>query len=632
MRDDSTPASEGRRSAGLILAGYSLLLLGFGLDFHLDVRERDAFSWMDPYQYYEFARGVLAGSEHFTRFEVPSIFPFFLMPALAVTPSIPAALWTNVAFTVLLIGSVHGLCRELEIATPSPLVAVLILSSPLLIGLSRTVYVEYALSAVVALAFLLWLRFLRSLRFGSWHSGAGFSVVFGLGFMLKMTFPLFLALPVGAALAERLAARRTRQALALVAATALPVAVALLVQAAFFARSFGYYLSLGNTTVPIMSLIGPPEWNSWSAAIFYLGEVGRTLIFLLTPLLLLAALASLRQLRHSSWRGLASPRAMLWLWLVGPLLLLILQPVKEPRHVAPCVIPAVLLLVIGIEGVPGRRVRTALLALAVSLAGVQFIAVTTGRVETPYFLDRALQWESIRDRMIQSSSVARYGDTPEALRLLHWKYDQNIAIAGFPANEALALAWQAFPGVVFDLETFEEPERSSDRLPYSRFEDLYILTAFNSYNRRCGWRWYYHTLSREAVVANADFVILNEVGTGDGAQRFPDHVRVGSIPRESGSIHILRSRRSPTTPYRALYAREFLRRNPALPEEERRVVANERLTAALLGGYDERARAILRRYPLLASAEPTVRNIYWIGGYETIARLARERLREGFAR
>jgi hypothetical protein len=631
MSDDSLSANPGRRPMGLILGGHLLLVLSFGLDFHLDVRERDVFSWMDPYQYYEFALGVLAGSEHFTGFEVPSIFPFFLMPALAITPSIPAALWTNLAFTLLLVASVHGLCRELESRTPSPIVALLILSSPLLIGLSRTMYVEYALSGVVALAFLLWLRFLRSgsgLHSGHGRWGAGFAVVTGLGFMLKMTFPLFLILPVGAALVERLATRRAREARALVSVTLIPVAIALLVQAVFFPRGFAYYLSLGNTAVPIMNLIGPPEWSSWSSATFYLREVGRTLMFLLTPLLAVAALASWPRRLPASWIDLSGPRATLWLWLLGPLLLLIVQPVKEPRHVAPCVVPALLLGVLAIEGLPSRAVRRVLLALAVSLAIVQYAVVTTGRVETPYFLDRALHWEEIRNRMIQSEEVARYVGTPPASRLAHWKYNQNIVSVGFPANEALALAWQAFPGVVFDLETFEEPERLSASIPNARFEDLYILTALNSYNRRCGWRWYYSTLARETAVANADFVILNEVGADQAAGHFPDHVLVGSIPRDSGFIRILRSRRSPTTHYRALYAQAFLQRNPALPDEERRVVANELLTSAVLGGYDEKARILLRQYPFLAEPDFTPRNIHWIRGYDTIARLARERMPE----
>jgi hypothetical protein len=612
------------RSRGLVWAGFLSLILVLGIGFHLDVRDRDAFSWMDPYQYYEFALAVLDGSEHYSEFEIPSIFPFFLLPALAISPSIPAALWTNFAFTLLLVLAVHRLCRELEIETPSPLVALLALSSPLLLGLSRTMYVEYGLSALVASTFLLWMRLSKAP--GGW-TAAGFAIAFGVGFMLKMTFPLFFVLPVGVAVLERLIGRRSREALVLVAATAAPLVVVLLIQAIVFAPSFGYYLDLGSTALPIMKLIGPPEWLSWASATYYLGELGRTLTFLLTPFLALAAWAVWRGRSELGWSDWSSPRSTLWLWLLGPLLLLIAQPVKEPRHVAPCVVPAVLLIVIGIEGWPRRAVRVSLLSSALALALLQFALVSGGRMETPYFLDRPIRWEEIWNRMIQAEDLGRYRRTPEAQRLLHWKYAHNVAIEGFPANEALALVWQAFPGVAFDLDTLEDPTRVSAEIPYSQFEDLYIFTAFNAYNRRCGWHRFYDTLSRQAVVENADFVLVNGDGSEEPAGRYPDHVLVARVERGDGAVTILRSRRGETTPYRALYAQEFLARHPALSREEKRVVAKEMYMAAVLGGFDGQARAILRDHPFHRRDLPALRNIYWFAGYGTIEQLAVERLR-----
>lgn len=73
---------------------------------------------MDPYQYFDFGLGVLEGSERFDQFEIPSIFPFFVIPFLAVEPSITAALWINVASVLLLSLAVHLLCRELGLGTP----------------------------------------------------------------------------------------------------------------------------------------------------------------------------------------------------------------------------------------------------------------------------------------------------------------------------------------------------------------------------------------------------------------------------------------------------------------------------------------------------------------------------------
>ena len=57
---------------------------------------------------------MLADWRAFDRFELPSLFPFLLIPPLALRPSIAAALWVNFASTLLLIWSVHQLCRQLE--------------------------------------------------------------------------------------------------------------------------------------------------------------------------------------------------------------------------------------------------------------------------------------------------------------------------------------------------------------------------------------------------------------------------------------------------------------------------------------------------------------------------------------
>ena len=615
---------DGSRSHHRVWFGFMLLSAALAVDFFLDVRQRDALSWMDPYQYYDFALAVLEGREPANGFEIPSIFSFFLLPALASSPSIPAGLWTNFGFTLLLLLSIHGLCRELSIETPSPIVAALALSSPLLIGLSRTLYVEYALSAIVAYAFLVWLRFVRS---PDWLSGSKFAVAFGLGFMIKMTFPLFFALPVAAAAIDGIARRRPRQSLAIIGAASLPVVLVLGIQGSLFPGSFGYYLSLGNTNLAVMHLIGPPDWRSWSSVTFYFGEVGRTLLFLLTPFLFVAALVPWRRKGGARWREPANAVAMLWLWLLGPLLLLIVQPVKEPRHVAPCVVPAVLLVTLGIEGLPSRGLRSAAKGLALSLAALQFAAVTVFRIETPYFLDGRLDWEQVTTRMLASGEASNVDwASSEPARLL-WNYRQNIAIAGFSANESLAWTWLFFPGVVFDLETFETPERLSAEIPYRRFEDLYLFTAFNTYNRRCGWRHYLQTLSRQLVVDNADFVIVKGDASGGASRDFPNHTLLASIERADGIIRVLRSRLPTTTPYRELYARSFLEWNPGLPESERLVVANELLFAAALGRDDQKIGQVLRAFPSLRNRTTEPRNIYWIAGYDAIGRAAAERIR-----
>ena len=173
--------------------GFVALGAAFAADFYFDVRERDLYSWMDPYQYFDFGVGVLEGTEAFDRFEIPSIFPFFVMPWLVVDPSVSSALWINVASMLLLLVGVHMLCRELDLRTPSLVVGLLVLSSPLLLGLSRTLYSEFTLAAQMVLVFALWLRFLKQTDL---QSGLWFGTAFTVAFMTKLTLPVFMIAPV----------------------------------------------------------------------------------------------------------------------------------------------------------------------------------------------------------------------------------------------------------------------------------------------------------------------------------------------------------------------------------------------------------------------------------------------------
>jgi hypothetical protein len=167
----------------------------------------------------------------------------------------------------------------------------------------------------------------------------------------------------------------------------------------------------------------------------------------------------------------------------------------------------------------------------------------------------------------------------------------------------------------------------SDTIPYTTFEDLYLLTALNTYNRRCGWRSYYGTLPRDQVIANADFVIARGVERDQQRALFPHHVWLGAISgldRPNGSdapIDLLRSQQS-TTPYRALYARRFLERNPMLEPGERRIVAVELLMARVLGGDGRSVEELTQEFPIIRAEGTPARNIYWIGGYGEVIQRA----------
>ena len=622
QRQGSSPHVENRAPGlGFTVWSNAAVLLGFSVLLIFDTSSRDAFSWMDPYQYYGFAQDVLEGQRGFSEFEVPSLFPLFIVPFLAASgPSIPHAFWVHIAFTILLLIAVSLHCKEGGLRTPSAIVSLLILGTPLLFGLSRELYVEFSLTALVTLGFAFWDR----MRTAHPQNGPPrqitaflFAMTFAIGIMTKMTFPIFFVLPIGAVLLSDLLEHRFSHIRLIVWSTLFPGLVVLGLQAAFFPNSFGYYLSLGNTQLPVMAFIGPPEILSWGSLSYY-WITGASGLFLLAPFLLIALWALIQAPRGAWTERLRSRTSMLWLWCVGPVLLLTFQNVKEPRHIAPCVVPAILLMIQGIESLPSRSTRGRLLGLAVCLSILQVTLIEGHWTETPYFMNRALEWTRIEAALDGHDSEPLPRDRLKELRRQARRYNQNVVIGGFSANEALSLTWQAFPAVVYTLETLERPERLSRQAPFERFEDLYLLAAFNTYNQRAGWTAYYEAIPPKDIFENADFLILTE----SAQERFPLDVsrykEIRRLQREEETILIFRSRISDTESYRTLYSQAYLNENPALATEEAQVVQLDMLRSSILAGHRKESEDLWQRYPWLASEQPSPRLLYSMGGYEEI--------------
>ena len=330
------------------------------VDFHLDVKDRDCFTWMDPQQYHGFAVDMVGGVRPATDFEIPSLFPFFLAPLVTLDSEVGTALWANVFAAGLLFVAVYFLVREIPVRTAPLLVWAIVLCSPLLVGLSRSLYLEFTLTAMVSLAFAIYLKMISSedLRFK-----VGFAAVFYLGILTKMTFPLFFVLPAAVHVTALMLARRWRESLHLMAAFVLPALLAVATVWLFFPRAFAYYLNFGNTAIPIMYLVGPLGRWSVESFTYYLWILSTFMLGLSAPLLLLSFFLPRWHWREFQWSQMLTPRATLWLWLIGPLILLVPQLVKEPRHVAPCIVPAILLIVSAIESIERRTLRLAMLAL-----------------------------------------------------------------------------------------------------------------------------------------------------------------------------------------------------------------------------------------------------------------------------
>jgi hypothetical protein len=600
----STPLARRTRTAAWLLLG--LLVVLFVIDFYADVRGRDAFSWMDPYQYYYFAADLVQGHRSFNQFEIPSIFPFFILPFLTAGVAIPAALWVNVFFLIVLCLALHRLCRQLEITVPSALVGAAVLASPVLIGLSRELYIEFALTAFTAGVFALWLDEQRQ---PSLRRGILLGAAFGLGVMMKMTFPIFF---IGPFLLVAISLARSRRYARLgqeVAAFGAPLVVVIALAYLVFPRSFTYYFSLGNTRIPIMKLIGPGGIFSAASILYYVSNIWKTMLLLLTPFLALAL-----AWKPSRARLTDRTAVFLWAWLAGPLVLLTLEPVKEPRHVAPCVVPAVMLIFRGISGTRPARARHAVAALVLAVSLTQYGLVTRHAMDAPYFLDRPSRVSEITEIMRQADpGRQRFLESDGWFNKLRWIYSKNVVLQGFEPNMALLFAWQFHPAVVYDLDLLKEDHRQSREVAYGRFEDLYFLSVFNLYNRRCLWRDYYHTLDADTVLANADFVLASrERGSARGAPP-PGFRSVGAIGTGAAEVRVLEATTPRGRSYRSIYAREFLRSGHALAPQDSATVYSDLSMNALLRGDFPEVKRLLTEYPIERGRAAGVRNIHWTG-------------------
>ena len=580
-------------------------MAAYAVSFFADVRGRDAFIWMDPGQYFSFACDLLTGQRPVNGFELPSLFPFFVSIPLAIYPSPAAALSINLVAAFVLMGAVHGLCRAMDIRWP-PLVAACALSSPLLIGLSRELYVEFTLCAIVALQFVLWFR---SDGFTRRRETIWFAILFAIGVLTKMTYPVYLAGPFLVDVLFFLKQRNIRGLVRCAAVFILPGLAALLVACLLFPGGLDYYRSLGNTLIPAMPLFGPRILSLGSVA-YYPVQIWKTLLFLLTPLLLLCG---------GKFQG-DRRRLILWAWFLGPLAMGTLE-LKEPRYVAPCVIPAVLLIFAGISSArpPMRRV---LCALAFVLSLTQYELVTHHWKAVPYYLDRPSLAVDLLDVMIKADPGRdRFVDDSGRVNQLRWTYSRNIALTGFDSNRALLYAWQFNPAVTYDLDLFDQaPDRTHWETP-GAFEDLYLLTVFGLYTRCCLWPRYYWTLDRATVVSNADFILAERGSPEEWARRYPGHVFLKTLSCGDEPVHVLRAVSLPRPSYRSLYAKEVLAQtNPT--DEDRAAIYYERSMNAILRGDFAAWEAIEKEFS--SPLNPTVprRNIYWTGNYKRLQKMA----------
>jgi 4-amino-4-deoxy-L-arabinose transferase-like glycosyltransferase len=597
--------ADGRARRAATRLALPLLAVAYAVHLHQDIRLRDAFTWMDPIQYFSFARDWLGGAARLADFAVATVYPLFIAPFLRVSGTIPAALSSNLLWAVLLAGALLSLRRRLDLRVPPALLLLATFSSPLLFGLSRELYSELCLSALVAWQFVLWLRCTEN---GGWPATLAFGALLALGCATKMTYPVFLAGPFLAEGIARAGTRDMRSMLRWLLLFTAPAAAVAAAAAIFLPKTLSYYLSIGNTRIPAMRLIGPPTLWSLDALTYYPEQLVRTVFLLLTPVLAFSLVRATR-LRAPAWRTV-------WLWFLGPLVLFTLEVVKEPRHIAPAVAPGMLLLFAGIETLARARARRLAWTLVAALAAAQYALCAAQRVPVPYLMTRALHPEQlVRTLRAADPASVRVADADEPTREIAWLYTRSLALSGFTPNESLALAAALWPAVVYDLDLWRGEEDPAFRLPqaFEHSEDLYLVSMYNLYNRRCNWRRYYVTLSRRQVLEHADFVLVRNGPPPPGAFE-----PAATIPGAGGEITVYRAAAPRVESYRAIYAREFLRRGRSRdPADVQPLIFSVFVDRALRGPVPP-LRELLPELPGRPDPGTGRRNIFHIEGYDRL--------------
>ena len=570
------------------------------------------FTWMDPQQYHGFAKDMIAGVRPVDDFEVPSIFPFFIAPFVAIDPGVGTSLWVNVIGGAVLLVSIYLIAATLCLRTSSLVASAIILCSPLLIGLSRSLYVEFWLTALVTAAFAIYLRLFDRV---DKRLGVGFAALFYVGILTKMTFPLFFLAPAAFHCISLWATGRRQDALRLIGIFVIPAILAVGTVWLFFPRAFAYYLNFGNTAIPIMYLVGPIARWSLDSMGYYFWILSTMMLGAITPLLLLTIFLPRWKWRQFRWDWLLTPRATLWLWLVGPLILLISQTVKEPRHVAPCIVPAVLLIMLAIDSIPQRAVRFAALVFICGVSGLQYFMSTTGVVHTPYFLDRPLATDALQKELaLPDIDQPAYLSTPPPLIQDHWRFNQNILLFGFDPNEALAMSWALWPAIVVDMEIYRDPRNVSAGLALDDFQDLSIVSIFNTLNRRCNWESYNFPISREEALQNADYLFVKNKDSGKVLGHYAGYQPTFQHRIGGATIDVFKNTNPDRKSFRMLYAKRFLSRNFHLTVEEQNTLAFDlRLTAALRGDIAT-ASEVEILFPAISEMAYPRREIYFIAG------------------
>jgi hypothetical protein len=572
----------------------------YSVVFFNGIIHQDSFTWMDPYQYYGFAFDFVKGIRSFNQFELPSIFPFFIAPFLKISPSIPSALFANLVFVALIILAGLFLCGYFDIKKWFYVVIIPFMCSPLIIGLSHSIYSELALSAMVAWQYVIWFK---CDHFQNRFMTIAFILLFCIGMMTKSTYPVFFIGP-GLLEATYFIKNKSTFGLCILAGVfIIPVTAVILTQKYVFPNSFEYYTSGFYTHLPIMPLIGPSKISLIDSISYYFANIWKSMLFLLTPFLIFPLLSKFKYRKD----------LYLWAWFAVSLMVLTIPQVKEPRHIAPAILPALFLIVLGISRIKRTGLKIFVTSLLLFLSVGQFFQIIAHQRHVPYLLDRPSHHIEIVQSMVNSGEdKSIYIDSKGIFDFSHWKFTKNFVITGYDPAMALSLTWNLGPGVVYDIDFMTDPQAKFSKYGFNNFEDLYFLEAFNTYNRQSLYKTNYESIDSSTVIENADFLIAGEETSASQLESFYNRFHlVQQWKTQKGTISLLKANTPSLNTYRTIYGREYLSKGKMNPETFSAIYFDLLMNVALR--HDSAAIIDLQKelQPHLNSmAKP--KNIYWI--------------------
>jgi len=284
------------------------------------------------------------------------------------------ALWlailSNVVWLAVLVFATYGIGARLWNARVGWLSVVFVVTAPMVVSSSKEYMLDVPLTAMAALALYL---LIRAEGFSSRRHSLLFGVACGCGLLVKWTFPFFLALPLGYALAVALAEARLRRRFAPLLNLAGAATLAFAVAGTWYVhnrRVVGGDILFNNG--PEGAARGNPPTRSLASALWYLWSLLNDQLYLLPLLFLVVGVAFCFRRRE-----LAARNRYPLLMLVGTYLTFTLLRHKDPRYTLPMLPAAAIVATSWLEYLSGRA-RASAAAVFVSYGAVAFVAISFG--------------------------------------------------------------------------------------------------------------------------------------------------------------------------------------------------------------------------------------------------------------